>query len=140
LADSVQAVIVNEEQQVLLIKRKGYNDDKFLWRLVKGRRKPEERDEEALKREIREETGLERFDIVKKIYVYSYATSENVVKVNTYLVFAEKNQKLMNLDNEEQIVDYKWVDFEKAKNMLFFKEEIDAVEKAKKELNHAPLL
>ncbi len=136
----MQAVIVNEDNQVLLIKRKGYHDTKFLWRLVKGRKNKDERDIDALRREIFEETGLKKFEIIKKIYNYSFSTPENdFVNVNTFLVFAEKNQKLENQDKNEQIADYKWVDFEKAREMLFFNEEKYALEKAKQLLNHSPI-
>ncbi|MBU5687948.1 MAG: NUDIX hydrolase [Candidatus Aenigmarchaeota archaeon] len=140
MTDSVQAVIFNEEKEILIIKRKGYHDDKFLWRLVKGRKNNNENDEDALKREIEEETGLKKFQILDKIYNYSYITPENkIVNVNTFLVFANKNQKLSKIDQEEQIIDYKWVKFDKAEKMLFFNDEKIALNKAKKFLNHSPL-
>ncbi|MEM5799517.1 MAG: NUDIX hydrolase [Candidatus Aenigmatarchaeota archaeon] len=139
MTDSVQAVIVNDEKKVLLIKRRGYHDDKFLWRLVKGRKNNNEDDKNALKREIEEETGLKNFQILNKIYNYSYISPDNkIVNVNTFLVFADKNQKLSKLDKEEQIIDYKWFDIDKAEKTLFFNDEKIALNKAKKILNHSP--
>ena len=140
MTDSVQAVIVNEDKEFLIIKRKGYHDNKFLWRLVKGRKIDNERDEDALRREIEEETGLKKIEIKSKIFSYSFVASDNrIVNVNSYLVFAKKTRKLSSQDKDEQIVDYKWVDINNAKKMLFFVEEKNAVEKAKEILNHSPL-
>jgi ADP-ribose pyrophosphatase YjhB (NUDIX family) len=133
LTDSVQAVIVDEGlKKFLLIKRKGYHDNKFLWRLVKGRKNPGENDEEALKREIKEETGIKNFEVRSKIFEYSFITPNNdKVKVNTYLVVADMKQKLMKEDEEENIIEYKWVSADNAIKMLYYNEEKFAVEKAR---------
>lgn len=123
----------------LLIKRRGYHDSNFFWRLVKGRKRSGETDEDALKREIEEETGLEKFNILKKIYSYSFISPEgDKVKVNTYLVFAKKDQRLQKKDEEEDIVEYKWASFDEAKELLHYVEEIEAVQRAKENLNHPP--
>ncbi|MCX8179329.1 MAG: NUDIX hydrolase [Candidatus Aenigmarchaeota archaeon] len=139
LIKSVQAVIVNEDNQVLIIKRRGYNEKKFLWRLVKGRKNSGENDKKALKREIEEETGLKNFKILDKIHSYSFFTPENHrVEVRTYLVFASKNQKLEKKDQLEEISEYRWSNFDEAKRLLCFTEEKAAIEKAEKQLNHSP--
>ena len=137
MADSVQAVIVDKDlKKFLLIKRKGYHDKKFLWRLVKGRKNPSESDEEALKREIKEETGIKDFEVRSKVFEYSFvAPSNDKVNVRTYLIVADMKQKLMKEDQEENITGYKWVSADNAIKMLHFNEEKFAVEKAKEVLS-----
>jgi ADP-ribose pyrophosphatase YjhB (NUDIX family) len=133
LAESVQAVIVDKQlKKFLLLKRKGYHDDRFLWRLVKGRKNEGESDIDALKREIKEETGMKDFEIREKIFSYSFFLPENErVDVNTYLVVADRKQKLMKEDEEENIIAYKWVGFNTAIKLLHYNEEKLAVERAK---------
>ncbi len=133
MVESVQAVIVDRQlKKILLIKRKGYSDKRFLWRLVKGRKNEGETDIDALKREIREETGMKDFEIREKVFSYSFYLPENErVDVNTFLVVADRNQKLMKEDEEENIVEYKWTSFDTAIKLLHYNEEKLAIEKVK---------
>ncbi|MBU5690031.1 MAG: NUDIX domain-containing protein [Candidatus Aenigmatarchaeota archaeon] len=137
---SVQAVIYdNKEKEYLLIKRRGYNDTKYLWRLVKGRIENNEDEVNALKREVNEETGLEKIDIIKKIWEYYYTSKEyGKTHVSSFLVFANSKQKLEKKDVNEDIKDYKWVNYKNAIKMLFFEEEKECIKKAE-ELNHTPI-
>ncbi len=66
---TVDAIILNEEEEVLLIKRKN-EPFKDRWALPGGFVEYEERVEEAVVREVKEETGLD-VEILKLHNVYS---------------------------------------------------------------------
>ncbi|MCX8178814.1 MAG: NUDIX domain-containing protein [Candidatus Aenigmarchaeota archaeon] len=137
---SVQAVIYDkDEKKYLLIKRRGYSDKNFLWRLVKGRVEDNEDEINALKREIKEETGLDKIKVVGRIWEYTYMTKDfGKTNVSAFLVIAEKREKLEKQDENEDIKEYKWVDFKTAQKMLFFEEEKESIKKAER-LNHSPI-
>lgn len=140
----IQAVIFDKNvKEFLIIHRRSYDDIKFIWRLVKGRKNKNESDLKALKREVKEETSLRDIEVVGKIFEYSYITPQKIKhKVNSYLVYTKKRLDLRCEDPKEQIKDFKWVDWNTAVRMLFFDEEKLAVKKTAEflKLNHSPVL
>lgn len=140
----IQAVIFDKhEKEFLIIHRRSYDDSKFIWRLVKGRKNKNESYLKALKREVKEETSLTDIGVVGKIFEYSYINPQNIKhKVNSYLVYAKKRLDLKCEDPKEQIKDFKWVDLNTAIRMLFFDEEKIAIKKTAEflKLNHSPFL
>jgi len=70
---SVQVVIIDEKnKRFLLIKQFDKRKKRYLWRLVKGGIEKGETEEQAVKREIQEEVGLEDTKIIDKIHNYEY--------------------------------------------------------------------
>lgn len=127
---SVQAVIVDEKnKKFLIIKQLDFGKKILLWRLVKGAVEKGETEEQALKREVREEVGLKNIEIAGKIYNYEYIFRSTKVTVSTYLVKASMNDKivLQNEKNEDQIVAFKWVTKMQAIRILHWKDEKEAV-------------
>lgn len=140
----VQAVIFDKHiKEFLIIHRKGYDDSKFIWRLVKGRKNENESDLRALKREIKEETSLTDIKVSDKIFDYSYISPQKIKhEVSSYLIYTKKRYDLRCEDPNEQIKDFKWVDWNNAVKMLYFDEEKLAVKKTAEflKLNHSPAL
>lgn len=132
----VQAIIVDKNSKhFLLIHRKGYFDKKFIWRLVKGRLNEDESDKEALKREIKEETGLSKIEIKEKLDEYSFTNPQGLkFHVNCYLIYASETDELFCNDPKEQIQDYRWLKTEDALRMLYFDEEKRSIKKAEEYL------
>lgn len=74
LRKKVRAVIENEQGQFLLIQPHGYDSD--AWTLVGGGVELNESDEQAILREIREETGIDaviRLQMSKVVHSFSFS-------------------------------------------------------------------
>jgi len=75
---AVGALIENPLGEVLLIKRSPDNPPANIWDVVGGGVEQFENPFDALTREIREETGIEEFEIIKALDVFhEYASSES---------------------------------------------------------------
>ncbi len=120
----VQAIIfdkVDDNVFVLLVRK--LDSKRFLpaWRLLKGGIEKGETKEEALKREIKEEVGLENIQIIKKCSGYQYTFQKTLHKISSYLVKADMKEKV-DIDSKE-LIGYAWMKLEEAKKLLAFKEE-----------------
>jgi ADP-heptose:LPS heptosyltransferase/8-oxo-dGTP pyrophosphatase MutT (NUDIX family) len=111
----VNAIIKHpENDKFLVIKRKeGIHENK--WAFPGGIVETGESDEQALAREIIEETGLELKNIIKKISEYSYLRPDSIqTKGTCFLV--EVNNSNVKVE-EDEISDFKWVSVEEFENM-----------------------
>lgn len=109
----VNAIILNKENKFLIIKRNsGIHGKK--WAFPGGIVEKNEADEKALKREVKEETGLELKKIVKPISNYNYVreNKENTLG-KAYLV--EVLNYNVKINNESD--DFKWVTLEELENL-----------------------
>ena len=94
------------------------------WEALKGTIKPGETNEQALKREIQEETGLKKFKIIKSLNKQEEwkALGNKYIVVDVFLVQADMNEKIV-LDQEVVEHDkYQWVDKETALEKLTWSE------------------
>lgn len=89
LRKKVRAVIENEQGQFLLIQPHGYDSD--AWTLVGGGVELNESDEQAILREIREETGI---DAVTRLHMS---------KAVHWFCFSDKIKQHRQLDHDGQI-------------------------------------
>jgi mutator protein MutT len=110
----VNAIILNDtKSKVLLIKRS--SDEKKhagKWAFPGGIVEKNENEESALKREVKEEIGLELKKIIRKIAEYDYEREGQKVKGESYLIEVES----FDIKTNEEIEDFKWAsieDFEK---------------------------
>lgn len=129
--EAVQAMIVDKEtKRILVIYREDYYTKEYQWQLVKGGKEPKETETEALKREIKEEVGLENVRIGERIYEYSFVNPEGKSRfVSVFLVYSsEKEQVTPN--EKEGIIAIKWINPEEALLILKYESERKAVEKA----------
>lgn len=136
ISKDIQAVVFdikNEELQFLLLKRLNKNTGEFEHRLVKGGLKKGEKLKTSLKREILEETGIEKVEIIKtlKSYSYAYMYGEFHVthNVNTFLVRALSTDNYNVVNQEEEggfdIGGLVWVSYKKAFSLLNYNQERD---------------
>jgi len=111
----VNAIIKHPlENKFLVIKRKNEEIHNGKWAFPGGIVELNESIEDALKREIKEEVGLDMKELVKKISEYSYKRPNGTQTFGTsYLVKVSDNKIIVN----SEIEDFKWVTFEEFTNM-----------------------
>ena len=81
---SVGAIVVNQGGLYLLLNRADKNGD--FWEFPKGHQLEDEKDIETLKRELKEETGIEKFELI-----------ENFVGKNEYVSSSTGNTRIILL-------------------------------------------
>ncbi|MCD6546997.1 MAG: NUDIX hydrolase [Nanoarchaeota archaeon] len=110
-----QAVIFNEKDQFLVLKYSGVYGPKVKgkWTFPSGRLEKNENYEDALKREVKEETGLD-IDIVYQFFS-SIITTVDGEKVLTVVYLCRPKGKKIKLCKEH--TDYKWVSLKDLKKM-----------------------
>lgn len=148
---SVGAVIFRREGRkilyLVLLKTPRKPNAPDYWGFPQGHVEKGENWEDTLKREIREETGINDLKPIPEIYSwikYFYrAVGEeakkrkrkkvglNVFKLSTFYL-AETRKKKVKLSREH--IDYKWLEYKKAYELLTFKQTKKVLEKANKHL------
>ncbi len=127
----VVGIIFNKSNEFLLLRRKlGWKG----WEFPKGGVENES-EEDALLREIKEETGLERVNIVRKlphIIKYSYPA-----RLMSQYEGSEQSVYLLKLLAEDRVTlseehdDFKWCSFAEAMELIRWKDQKDVLEMAK---------
>ena len=109
------------------------------WEFPKGAIKNGEAELDALKREIFEETGLQKFKIVKKIdgIKKEFTDKKNILKIHSvYLVEASMNIPIhMPSESDSEHTTYLWTDSESALSKLTWDNDKEILKKALEELN-----
>ncbi len=117
----VVALIANKEAKLLLCKRKPRPGDKDLhehWQLPQGGIDARENHDDAVVREMREETGLSPLRIIDRcMNCYSYKWGKQArlympfkgQRQHLYLLSYQGDPREVRLDDHE-LIDYKWVD------------------------------
>jgi len=110
------AVIQNQEKNVLILK---HNTGK--WLLPGGKIQKNESWIEALKREIKEETGITEFEIKKILDIDSWTENETGYYVVTFIATILKADKITLSDEH---IEYAWVKLSDLDNYDFWHENI----------------
>jgi len=130
----VSAIVFKRKKQpVFLVLRRKLN-----WRgyeIMKGGLMGNEGEENCLKRELREETGIKKYCFVKTGYEYKYRWTRDYIKDNNKFNGAHfRLFVVMDLDKSDRIrIDknehsgYSWVTAKKALKMLTYKDQRDAL-------------
>jgi 8-oxo-dGTP pyrophosphatase MutT (NUDIX family) len=124
----VQAVIFDDadnEKKVLILKKTDYSARRYRWRLLKGGLNDGESETEGLKREILEETGLRKVQILDRILSYEFFFKNVRHTVSSYLVRADSKEPVKLQKSE--VDDYVWTSKEEALKMLHWNNEIEAL-------------
>ena len=101
------------------------------WGFVKGNIEAGEDEEKAAKRELKEETGIDKFKFVKDFeerinYFYKKDGNSVYKEVVFFLVFTDDE----NVRISEEHKSYKWCDFEEAYKLVSFKNAREVLKKA----------
>ena len=111
----VNAIILDKKRErVLLIKRIGgihFNK----WAFPGGIVERGESDEDALKREIKEEIGVKVSKIIKKIGDYEYSRENNEKTIGTSFLVSLENEEI-NMDKSE-VAEVRWVTIEEMETL-----------------------
>ena len=108
----VEAVIVKGGKILILKKRdakfekgKWFRTKQSFWRLPKGKLEKGESAKKGLKRELREETGLKKIKIGKRVFSYSFEAPKGLLlrKVSAYLVFTDEKPRMTKDGRKEGI-------------------------------------
>jgi 8-oxo-dGTP diphosphatase len=106
----VNAIILNKDRnKFLVIKRKNEPIHPGKWTFPGGIVEQNETDEDALAREVREETGLEIKQVLKKIYDYEYPRPDGTMTRGVSYSIVPTSE-IVTPNNE--IEDFKWVTIE----------------------------
>lgn len=110
--DKILTFVVNEYNEILLLK--GSKNDlqfkKSFWYVVTGGcEKYDLNREETVKREIKEETGIDNIkDIFYLNWIFKYISLGIKCTEYAYITFVQKEKIILNEEN----IDYKWCDKE----------------------------
>ena len=103
----VHAIILDKENRVLITKRapnlKIYPN---LWSIPAGHIEENESFEDCLKREIKEELGVNITKIVKSIQPYEGELDSRYWKVKLFIIDVDVDE----INPNKEIADYKWID------------------------------
>ncbi|GBF75600.1 hypothetical protein PA598K_04018 [Paenibacillus sp. 598K] len=112
----VSAIIINNHS-VLLVK--SGDNEKAVWGLPGGQVEGEESLEEAVIREVLEETGMDAVDLELAYIHESYIPQFNAHSlVTAFRVHASSLKFNISNDPDNEIIDICWVDFEKINQFI----------------------
>lgn len=117
---SVLAVIFDEQNKVLMFLRKGEEWEQG-WEPIKGAINFGETEEQAVLREIEEETGLKNVKIIgrlPKVYWAERPWKNGKLKVKVRVFICRYISGKIKLGEPEHI-DYKWMDVDEAKEKIW---------------------
>lgn len=126
---SAGAIIFRKEDKKIYYLLLHYQADH--WGFPKGNIEKGEKLEQTVKREVKEETGIEKIEFIsdfKQSIKYFYKLKgKNIFKIVT-LFLAKTKEKKVNISWEH--IGYKWLPYEKALEQLTFKNAKEILKKA----------
>jgi len=101
------------------------------WDFVKGNVEPNEIEEETVRRELKEETGIAQADFIKDfretISYFYRAEGETISKrVTLYLIETKETRVTLSLEH----IGYEWLNYQQAMERLTFKNAKQVLSKA----------
>ena len=105
------------------------------WGFPKGHKEEGESDEEAALRELREETGIEKVDLIREQKFsehYSFVRDEDrVEKTVVYIIgIVDTTEHLRSPEFRDEISECKWVPYAHAKQTLTYPEAREVLDRA----------
>ena len=115
----------------------GVKASKEYWDLPKGHIERGEKEIDTVKREVREETGLEDIEIIEgfkeDIQYFFKFKGQTIFKIVTFYLARTKTR---DVKISFEHIDYKWLPYEKALEQLTFKNAKDILRKAQQLLEN----
>lgn len=126
---SCGAVVFNGERFLLLLYPAGH------WGAPKGHVEEGEDERETVRREVREETGIDDLEFVpgfRERIRYTYKAGGVIRDKSVFFFLASTGQEEVELSHEHE--DYAWLDYEAALERITYEEEKDILKKARAHL------
>ena len=119
MANSTSAggIIFNDEDKFIIVRQ----SDKS-WSLPKGRIKDGEDNLTAAKREIYEETGVNKLDFIKNLGSYQRLSSDKV-NLRTIILFLFKTAQIKLSPRDQENPEAKWASKDEVVKLLHHKED-----------------
>ena len=99
------------------------------WNFVKGHREKDETDYQTLKREIQEETGISRFVLLNYLGDINYTFLKKNIEIEKVVKFYHVSAFNSQIVISQEHVDYIWLGYEQAKELLTFWQSKDILNK-----------
>lgn len=122
---AVKSFIVNGKGELLAIKRSGYNSENpYFWEIPGGRLNPGEDPFEGLKRETKEEVGI-NIKIVRPFEVRYFIRKNDGMKITMIIFLCRPLDTAVKLSKEH--TEFEWLPINSAKDKLtlFYYKTID---------------
>jgi len=115
----VKALIFNQDQKILLLKRPNKNvPEGYYWDFPGGLIEEDEDIEEALKREVGEETGVDDLEIKQFFYAVVTDSRINLKGANRILFVYLCSTNFRDIILSSEHVDFGWFDKKKASELV----------------------
>ncbi len=124
----LSAIIFNEKNEILIARRKPGMSQALKWEFPGGKLKPGESPEECLKREIKEELGI-NIQVEKIFHAVNYSYPDKNILLLAYI-----SKYISGCFNLKDHSEFRWEIYQKLKNYDFSKADIPVVEKLEKEM------
>lgn len=133
---AAKALIVNREGKVLILREPAKNNmgsQDGLYGVAGGRMEPDENYEQALHREVFEETGL-KVEILYPIFVGEWSPVIKGKKHHIVAIFSVCKAKSTDVKLSDEHDDYKWIDANKPGKIKFMPPEDQVISRYAKSL------
>lgn len=130
VSKSVGAVVLNQNLKVLLVFQ---NKNKY-WEFPKGKMEGGEREIETLRREIEEETGITRFQMLprfRRTMQYDFQYQGKRIRREVIYFLIRTTQRVRVSDEHSQ---YKWLTFDQAKKYLKHDNQVKLLEEVQRRM------
>ena len=131
---AVGAVIENSNNEILLLKRSDYGAFPGIWDIAGGGKNQLENPYDTLSREIKEETGIMKFEIIKLLYIYTGSLQDQSYlnpDIIGFIFWCKTQETKVTLSHEH--TEFKWLKLDDALEIATHKDVIGSIQSLIKE-------